>query len=74
MPAHSHPVFDHIDQNPVRRFTGGCGNCWRMRRHHAQDFKLRLQKQVNDGPLIVDFISDVCREYNWHTRIYFGAE
>jgi len=36
-----------------------------------------LQKQVNDGPLIVDFVSDVRREYNWHTltyTVYFETE
>jgi hypothetical protein len=74
MPAHSQAIFNHVDEDPVRRFTRGRGNCWRVSRHYAKHFKLRFQKQVNDGPLIVDFISNVCREANWQTPDCFGTE
>src|ERR1700686_5041918 len=60
--AHPQTILDHIDEDAVRSLTGWCADRRRVCRHHAKHFEPGLEKQIGDGPLVVDLIADIGRE------------
>ena len=42
--------------------TGGCTDRRSVGGHHAQHFEAGLEKQIGDGPLVVDLVADIGRE------------
>src|ERR1700730_1329670 len=66
--THPQAILNHIDEDAVRRLTGGCADRWSVDRHHAKHFEPGLEKQVGDGPFVVDLVTDIGREDNGYPR------
>src|SRR6266849_4166737 len=60
--THRQTILDHIDEDAVRRLSGGCTDRWGVCRHHTKHFEPGLEKQIGDGPLVVDLVADIGRE------------
>src|SRR5688572_18546085 len=59
---HSQTILDHIDENAQGGVTRRCADRGSVGRHHAQHFEAGLEKQIGDGPLVVDLVADIGRE------------
>jgi hypothetical protein len=66
---HPQTILNHIDEDSVGRLTGGCADRWSVRRHNTKHFEAGLEKQIGDGPLVVDLVTDIGREDNGYPSV-----
>jgi hypothetical protein len=67
--THPQTILNHIDEDSVGRLAGGCADRRGVYGHHAKDLEPGLEKQIGDGPLVVDLVTDISREDNCYLRV-----